>query len=411
MIDELFRPRPGAFLLLAGALLLAGCGQQSVGAPSGAPNGQRPVPEVGVIVVAPQSVTITTELPGRTTAYLTAEVRPQVNGIIKQRIFKEGSELAADTVLYQIDPATYRATYDSATAALQKAEAAVPSAQAKVERYQMLSRDKAVSQQDFDDANATLAQAKATVAAAKADLETARINLAYTEIKAPIGGRIGKSSISVGALVTANQADPLATIRQIDPIYVDLTQSSMSHLKFRRDLAEGRLSTRGTFVPVRLVLEDGSQYGHSGRLEFAEVKVDESTGTFTMRAEFPNPDRLLLPGMYVRAVLEEGITSSSFLVPQRAVGRNTKGDATALVVGKDDTVEERVLTVRRQIGANWLVDGGIGAGDRIIVEGSMKTQAGGKVKPVVVTVDDATGQVRRVALEGDVGGAPAAKVE
>jgi len=336
-------------------------------------------------------------------------VRPQVAGIIKQRSFKEGGEIASGAVLYQIDPASYQASFDSAAAALQKAEAAVPSAQAKVERYQGLIREKAVSQQDYDDAVATLAQAKAAVAASKADLDTARINVAYTQIKAPIAGIIGKSSISVGALVTASQTTALATIRQIDPINVDLIQSSVNHLKFRRDLAEGRLSVSGTSVPVRLLLEDGSAYAHAGRLAFAEVKVDESTGTFTLRAEFPNPERLLLPGMYVRAILEEGITSSSFLVPQRAVGRNTKGEATALLVGKDDTVEERVLAVRRQFGSNWLVDGGVAAGDRVIVEGSMKTKAGGKVRPVEVTIDEATGQVQRAGVEGGGTGAPAAK--
>jgi membrane fusion protein (multidrug efflux system) len=408
MINWICLRRTGVFGLLAGGLLLAGCGQQSgPSQASGAPG--QDAPEVGVVVLRPRAVTINSELPGRTTAYLTAEVRPQVAGIIKQRGFKEGGEIASGDVLYQIDPASYQATFDSAAAALQKAEAAVPSAQAKVERYQGLIREKAVSQQDFDDAVSTLAQAKAAVAAAKADLDTARINVAYTQIKAPIAGIISKSSISVGALVTASQTTALATIRQIDPIYVDLTQSSVNHLKFRRDLAEGRLSISGTSVPVRLLLEDGSIYAHAGRLAFAEVKVDESTGTFTLRAEFPNPERLLLPGMYVRAIIEEGITSTSFLVPQRAVGRNTKGEATALVVGKDLTVEERVLAVRRQVGSNWLVDGGVAAGDRVIVEGSMKTRAGGKVRAVEVTVDDATGQVRRAAPEGGAGGAPAAE--
>jgi membrane fusion protein, multidrug efflux system len=410
MIKWICMRRTGVFCLLAGGLLLAGCGQQSGPSPASGAPGQA-APEVGIVVLRPRAVTINTELPGRTTAYLTAEVRPQVAGIVKQRSFKEGGEIASGDVLYQIDAASYQAAFDSAAAALQKTEAAVPSAQAKVERYQGLIREKAVSQQDFDDAVATLAQAKAAVAASKAELDTARINVAYTQIKAPIAGIIGKSSISVGALVTASQTTALATIRQIDPIYIDLTQSSVSHLKFRRDLAEGRLSKSGTSVPVRLLLEDGSAYAHVGRLAFAEVKVDESTGTFTLRAEFPNPERLLLPGMYVRAILEEGITSSSFLVPQRAVGRNTKGEATALVVGKDDTVEERVLTVRRQVGSNWLVDGGVAAGDRVIVEGSMKTRAGGKVRPVEVTVDEATGHVQRAAVGSGATGAPTAKSE
>lgn len=357
------------------------------------------IPEVGVLTLHAQAVTLTTELPGRTTAYLTAEVRPQVNGIVKQRSFVEGTEVAAGSVLYQIDPATYRASYDSAVAALQKAEAAVPNAQAKAERYKGLSNSKAISQQDFDDAVATLAQAKASVASAKADLETARINLAYTDIKAPIAGRIGKSSITVGALVTANQSDALATIRQIDPIYVDVTQSSLNFLKFRRAIAEGRLSSRGTTVPVRLILEDGRSYDLPGKLGFAEVKVDESTGTFTLRAEFPNPDRLLLPGMYVRAVLEEGIAANNFLLPQRAVTRNAKGEAIALFVGKDDKVEQRVLQVRRGVGSNWLVDVDIADGDRLVIEGSQKARAGQAVKPFAVTLDDNTGDVKRAAVE------------
>ncbi|MFD2183160.1 efflux RND transporter periplasmic adaptor subunit [Rhodoplanes azumiensis] len=394
--------RTAAAAALLVATLLAGCGDSGNGGGAlGAPGSgaSMPTPEVGVMVLHPQSVAVTTELPGRTTAFLTAEVRPQVNGIVKRRLFTEGAEIAAGTVLYQIDPATYQAAYDSAAAALQKAEAAVPSAQAKADRYKGLSKEKAVSQQDVDDAVATLAQNKATVASAKADLDTARINLAYTEIKAPIGGRIGKSSITVGALVTANQTDALATIRQIDPIYVDLTQSSLNFLKFRRALAEGRLANRGDSVPVRLILEDGRPYDHPGKLGFAEVKVDESTGTFTLRAEFPNPDRLLLPGMYVRAVLEEGIAPGSFLVPQRAVTRNAKGEAVALFVGKDDRLEQRVLQVRRGIGTNWLIDTGVAEGDRVVIEGSQKARAGQPVKPVAVTLDETTGEVKRAAAD------------
>lgn len=390
VVRTVTRPQALAAPLLAASLLLAGCGQDGAKGPP-----QMPAPEVGVVVLHPQAVTITAELPGRTNAYLTAEVRPQVNGIVKQRMFKEGSEMQAGALLYQIDPASYQATYNNAEAALQKAEAAVPSAQAKADRYRGLSKEKAVSQQDLDDAIASLAQAKATVASSKADLETARINLAYTEIKAPIAGRIGKSSITVGALVTANQTDALATIRQIDPIYVDVTQSSLNFLKFRRALAEGRLANRGDSVPVRLILEDGRPYALPGKIGSAEVKVDESTGTFTLRAEFPNPDRLLLPGMYVRAAIEEGIASDSFLVPQRAVSRNTKGEATALFVGKDDKIEQRVLAIQRSIGVNWLVDVGVADGDRLVIEGSQKTRPGQPVKPVVVVLDDATGEVKR----------------
>nr|WP_245430847.1 efflux RND transporter periplasmic adaptor subunit [Rhodoplanes roseus] len=366
-----------------------------MGAPGGPGGSGGPAPEVSVVVLHPQAVAVTAELPGRTTAFLTAEVRPQVNGIIKERLFIEGAEIKAGAVLYQIDPSTYQASYDSAVAALQKAEAAVPSAQAKADRYKGLSKEKAVSQQDLDDAVASLAQAKASVASAQADLDTARINLAYTKIKAPIAGRIGKSSITVGALVTANQTDAPATIRQIDPIYVDVTQSSLNFLKFRRALAEGRLSNRGDSVPVRLILEDGRPYEQPGKMGFADIKVDESTGTFTLRAEFPNPDRLLLPGMYVRAVLEEGIAPGSFLVPQRAVSRNTKGEAVAMFVGPNDKIEQRVLQVRRGIGTNWLVEQGLTNGDRVVIEGSQKARSGQPVRPVAVTLDETTGEVKR----------------
>jgi membrane fusion protein, multidrug efflux system len=376
--------------LLAAISALVGCGPSG---PKGPP--QMPLPEVGVLTLRPKPVTITTELPGRTSAHLTAEVRPQVNGIIKDRLFKEGSEVGAEAVLYRIDSSTYQASYDSAKAALQKAEAAVPSAQAKVDRYRNLNNQKAVSAQDLDDAMATLAQAVATVAAAKADVETTRINLAYAEIKAPIAGRIGKSSITVGSLVTANQTDALATIRRIDPINVDLTQSSLSHLKFRRALAEGRIANRGAAIPVRLILEDGRQYSAEGKLEFAEVKVDESTGTFTLRAEFPNPDGLLLPGMYVRAVIEEGVAKNAFLVPQRAVTRNAKGEAVALFVDKDGKVEQRELVARRGVGPNWLVDNGVADGDRVIVEGAIKAQPGQMARPFDVILDEASGAVKR----------------
>jgi len=394
MIIGSLSARAALVLALAGGLLLSGCGRQS--GPAAAPSRMgAAVPEVSVVVLHPSSVAITSELPARVTAYLTAEVRPQVNGIIKERQFTEGAEIASGDVLYQIDPATYQATFDSATAALQKAEASVPSAQAKADRYKGLVNEKAVSQQDVDDATATLAQLKASVAAAKADLETARINLAYTKVKAPISGRIGKSAVSVGALVTANQGDALSTIRALDPIYVDIAQSSANLLKLRRAFAEGRLATRGAGIPVRLILEDGAIYPFEGKLGFAEVKVDEGTGTFTLRAEFKNPDRLLLPGMYVRAVIEEGVSSGAFLVPQRGVSRNIRGEATGLFVAADDKVEERVLTIRRGIGNDWLVETGVAEGDRLIVEGTMKARRGQPVNPTEVTIDQTSGEVKR----------------
>lgn len=375
--------------VLAVLLLAAGCGEQSGKAPS-APARR----EVSVVTLHRRPVVITAELPGRTAAFLIAEVRPQVSGIIVKRLFKEGSEVAAGDALYQIDPASYQAAYDSAAASLQKSEAVVPSAQAKVERYQGLIKQNAVSKQDLDDALATLAQAKADVAAATAAVATARINLAYTKVTAPIGGRVDASTVTVGALVTADQTTALTTIRQLDPINVDVTQSSTNLLKFRTALAEGRLKVLGPNVAVKLRMENGTTYDHDGKIAFAEANVSQTTGTFTVRAEFPNPDRLLLPGMYVRATVEEGVAEDSFLVPQRAVTRNTKGEATAKFVGADGKVAERVLATQRSIGNNWLVSGTLSDGDKVIVEGSQLVRAGQEVTAVEVTIDDATGEIR-----------------
>jgi membrane fusion protein (multidrug efflux system) len=255
----------------------------------------------------------------------------------------------------------------------------------------------------MDDANATLAQAQADVAAAKANVETARINLAYTKVTAPIDGRIDKSALTPGALVTANQATALTTIRKLNPISVDVTQSSTNLLKFRDNIASGRLKFTGPNVAVKLKLDTGQEYGQSGRLEFAEANIDETTGTFRVRAEFPNPDKLLLPGMFVRAVIQEGIAENSFLLPQRGVGRNTKGEATGKFVGPDGKVEERVLTTRRSIGNNWLVDSGVKDGERLIVEGGQLVRPGQVVTPTEVSIDEATGELksanRRAELE------------
>jgi membrane fusion protein (multidrug efflux system) len=371
-------------------LFLAGCGNQSdmaakmAGLPSKA--------EVSVVTLHPQSIAITTELPGRTAASLIAEVRPQVNGIIKNRIFKEGAEVAPGDNLYKIDPATYQAAYDSAVAAKKKAEAAVPNAEAKVERYSTLIKQNAVSKQDYDDAVATLAQAKADVESNRAAVETARINLAYTNITAPIAGRIDKSSLTPGALVTASQTTVLTTIRTIDPINVDVTESSTNLLNWRRAVSEGRIKVSGTDVSVKLKLENGTMYNHAGRLEFAESNVSESTGTFTLRAVFPNPDRLLLPGMYARAIVEQGVAQNGFAVPQRGVTRNSKGEATGMFVMADGKVEQRVLTVGRNVGNNWLVTG-IKDGDRIIVEGTQLVKPGDAVTTVEVTIDPTSGEV------------------
>lgn len=383
--------RGAALLVVVTALgLVAGCKEQS--APAGPPGGMRP--QVGVVVLRPTSVAITAELPGRTNASFTAEVRPQVAGIIRERHFKEGSEVAAGDSLYLIDPAPYQAAYDAAIAARQKAEAAVPSAEAKVERYQSLAKQNAVAKQDLDDAVATLAQARATVAAALADEQTAKINLAYTHITAPIAGRIDKSTLTPGALVTAGQATALTTIRTLEPINVDITQSSRRLLDLRQAIAAGRVKIAGDDVRVRLRLENGEFYPHTGRLAFSEGNVSETTGTFTLRAEFPNPDRTLLPGMYVRATVEEGVAENSWLVPQRAVTRNTKGEAVAMFVGADDKVEARVLKLGSSIGNNWLVGEGIAGGDRVVVEGLQSARPGSAVQAVEVTIDERSGEVR-----------------
>jgi membrane fusion protein (multidrug efflux system) len=381
---------------MSAAMLLAGCNQQK----STQNNAPAVKPEVSAMALRPRSVAITAELPGRTAAFLIAEVRPQVGGIIRSRNFKEGGEVKQGDILYEIDPSAYQAAYDSSAAALQKAEGAVPSAQSKLDRYKGLSAQSVVSQQDFDNANATLVQAQADVAGAKAALETARINLDYTKIRAPIAGRVGASTVTVGALVTGDQTTPLTIIRTLDPINVDVTQSSTNLLKFKRAVAEGRLKTSGNSVSVHLTLEDGSKYNETGVLEFSEAAVAETVGTINVRVVFPNPERILLPGMYVRATVEEGIAENSFLVPQRAVTRNTKGQPTAKFVTSDGKVQERVLTVQRSIGNSWLVNEGLKDGDRVIVEGSQRVRDGQDVNASSVTVDDATGEVKQASADG-----------
>ncbi|PST18130.1 efflux transporter periplasmic adaptor subunit [Rhizobium sp. JAB6] len=381
---------------LIAAMLLAGCNQQN----SAQNNAPVVKTEVSAMSLHPQSVAITAELPGRTSAYLVAEVRPQVGGIIRSRNFKEGSEVKEGDVLYEIDPSSYQASYDSAAAALQKAQGALPSAQSKVDRYKSLTQQDAVSKQNLDDAVSALAQANADVASAKAALETARINLDYTKMRAPIGGRVDASTVTVGALVTADQTTALTTIRQLDPINVDVTQSSTNLLEFRRAVAEGRLKTSGNNVSVHLTLEDGSQYKETGTLQFAESSVAETVGTITVRAVFPNPDRILLPGMYVRATIQEGIAENSFLVPQRAVTRNTKGEPIAMFVTTEGKVQQRVLKVERSIGNSWLVNQGVADGDRVIVEGVQRVRDGQEVTVSPVTIDDATGEVKQAAADG-----------
>ena len=369
-------------LLVLGSVILNGCGEPKAG------GGEPPMgpPEVGVVEIQPQKVALTTELAGRTAAYMVSEVRPQVGGIIQKRLFTEGGDVAAGQPLYQIDPATYQAAFESARASLAKAEANLASTRSKASRYEELVAIKAVSQQDYDDAQAALKQGLADVAAAKAAVETARINLAYTKVAAPIAGRIGRSTVTPGALVTASQQNALATVQQLDPIYVDVTQSSAELLRLKRDLASGQLKKAGASqAAVQLVLEDGSAYPLAGKLQFSDITVDQSTGTITLRAVFPNPKGDLLPGMYVRTVLEEGVDEQAILVPQQGVSRDTKGNPTAMVVGADGKVEQRTLKTRRALGDKWLVSDGLKAGDKLIVDGLQKIRPGVPVKPVSTT--------------------------
>ncbi|MBO9874786.1 efflux RND transporter periplasmic adaptor subunit [Xanthomonas sp. D-93] len=338
---------------------------------------------MGVLTVAARPVALTTALPGRTVPYLIADVRPQVNGIIQSRAFREGSDVQAGQALYQIDPATYRASYDSSVAALGKAQATLRTARLKAERYHELIKVSAISKQDDDDADAALGQAEADVAAAKANVETARINLAYARVAAPISGRIGKSSVTPGALVTASQATALATIQQLDPIYVDVTQPSASLLRLKQALAAGELEQADAkAAKVSLLLEDGSPYPLQGRLEFSDVTVDQNTGSITLRAVFPNPNAELLPGMYVRAVLQEGTKDQAILVPQQAVSRNGAGKPTAYVVGPDHKLQLRVLETDRAVGDQWLVRSGLRPGEHLVVEGLPRARPGVTVKTV-----------------------------
>jgi membrane fusion protein (multidrug efflux system) len=365
--------------ILSGFIAMTGCGKQ------GPQAGQTPnmAPEVGVLTIQPQRVTLTTELSGRTSAHLIAEVRPQVSGIIQKRLFTEGTDVKDGDVLYQIDPASYQAAYNSARAALARSEANLIPVRLKAERYRELVKINAVSKQDNDDAAAALKQAEADVEAGKAALETARINLAYTKVTAPISGRIGRSSVTDGALVTANQAAALATIQQLSSMYVDVTQSSAELLRLKHSFASGLLKKNGADqARVKLILEDGSHYPLPGTLKFSEVTVDQSTGSVTLRAIFPNPNKLLLPGMFVRAIVEEGVNERAILVPQRGVTRNPAGDAMVMIVGEGEKVEPRIIKVARTIGDDWLVSDGLKTGDRVILEGIQRARPGTPVKAV-----------------------------
>lgn len=362
---------------LAASMAFSGCGKKA--AP---PAPQLPPQDVGVVTLKPEPVEVVTELPGRTAAYRVAEVRPQVGGIILKRLYEEGTEVREGDQLYQIDPARYQADYDSAKAAVARAEAVLEVSRLLAERRKKLVTSSVISQQDYDDVLAQSKQALADLAAAKAALEMARINLEYTKVLAPISGTIGRSSVTEGALVTTGQTVPLATVHQLDPIYVDVTQSSAQLLRLRRQLEQGDLKgANGRQADARLILEDGTTYAHPGKLQFSEVSVDQGTGSVTLRAVFPNPDQDLLPGMFVRALVTEGVNEEALLVPQRGVTRNAKGQATALVVGADNVVELRNLKTDRIIGENWLVTEGLNPGDRVIVEGLQKTAPGASVNP------------------------------
>lgn len=373
----MYHPRAlvrAAFCMLLPLVLLA-CEEGGKNAPGS--SGPR---EVAVIKLEPRREVYTTALAGRIASFQVAEVRPQVGGILQQRLFTEGADVKAGQALYQIDPATYEAAQDSAQAALMKAEANVTPARLKAERFRELLAIKAVSKQEYDDAQAAFKQAEADVAVNRAAVKTARINLEYTKVRSPISGRIGKSAFTPGALVTANQAQALTSIRQLDPVYVDITQSSQDLLRLRAQFSNGELRSAAEEAPVRLKLENGSMYPHEGRLQFTDVSVDESTGMVSLRALFPNPEHILLPGMYVRAVIAEGVDENALLVPQRALRRDPKGQASVLLVDGGGKVEVRLVDVGRTVGDSWQVLSGLKPGESVIVEGGQNVRPGMNVK-------------------------------
>jgi membrane fusion protein (multidrug efflux system) len=366
-----------AIAVLLGGLTLTAC------KPAGNVPVTPPPPEVATITVSQRAVLLTTELPGRTSPYRIAEIRPQVNGLIQKRLFTEGSNVKAGQELYQIDPAPFRAALDNAQAALGRAEANLPAVKSRAERFKQALADKAVSQQDVEDAEAALKQAEADVRYYQAMVETARINLEYAHVVSPISGRIGTSTVTDGAIVTAYQPTALATIQQLDPIYVDVPQSTAELLRLQQRLADGRLTRGGTNGnQVRLILGDGTKYPLAGALQFRDVSVDPTTASVMLRAVFPNPEGVLLPGMFVRAVVQEGVNDSAVLIPQQAVSRDPKGIPLALVVDTNGKVEQRKLTLDRAIGDQWLVAAGLSPGDQVIAEGVQKVRPGTAVKAV-----------------------------
>lgn len=376
-----FRILKGAalFTALAGFFLLSGCKPQN--SVSGPPQGG--APEVTVVTVSTQSVVLTTELPGRTVPYRIAEIRPQVSGLVLKRLFTEGSNVQAGQVLYQIDSAPFQASLDNAKATLEKAEAQLFSIRLRAERYRDLVSDKAISRQDYDDATAAEKQALAEVEYWKATIKTALINLGYTRVTAPISGRIGKSNVTDGAIVTAYQPLPLATIQQLDPIYVDVPQSTTDLLRLKRRLKDGRLKKNVKDQnKVKLIMEDGTPYPLEGTLQFSDVTVDPTTGSVIMRVVFPNPEDIILPGMFVQALIKEGANEQAVLIPQQGVSRDSKGNPLALIVDAESKVAFRQLTLDRAINDKWLVSAGLSPGDRVIVEGMQRVRPGVTVKAV-----------------------------
>jgi membrane fusion protein (multidrug efflux system) len=368
---------PLALVVAVAAFALAGCGQQASNGPPQA------APEVGVETIAPHPVVASTELSGRLSAIRLAEVRPQVEGIVRKRLFTEGSLVAAGSVLYQIDPDSYQATYDQDAGTLAKAVATAAAAQTKATRYTALWKVQGVSQQDYDDAISSLQEAQADVVADRAALKTAAINLGYTKVVAPIAGRIGKSSVTEGALVTAEQTTALATVQATDQMYLDVTRSSADWLRLQKEFASGQLQQAGKDgAVVHLVMEDGTPYAQAGKLMFSDITVDATTGSVTLRCVFPNPDGVLLPGMFVRARLEEGVNRQAITVPQLAVSRASDGSASVLTVDAANKVVQTHVTADNANGADWIVTSGLKAGDRVIVAGSQKARTGALVKPV-----------------------------
>ena len=385
-----------AAVILFCCLLPTGCNSTS-----GSKEGQAGPPEVGVITITPRPVTITTELPGRTAPYLIAEVRPQVAGIVLERMFQEGGEVTEGMPLYQIDPDLYRARLNSANASLQKAKANVEAATARVARYKEMLRSKSVGVQDYDDAVAASRQTMAEVSIAEAELEHASIELKRTVVRSPITGRIGKSNVTKGALVTASQAEPLATVQRLDPMYVDVTQPSVDYMRLKRDLESGLFQQAGKNAEqIDLILEDGSPYSRKGTMEFSDITVNQNTGSITMRIRFDNPNSELLPNIYVRARLQTAHQDHGITVPQRSVARDPDGKAYVLVVGDGGIVEKRFVTAPRTLGSAWLVTQGLSSGEKVVVDGFQNIIfSEGSPPPVVTPVDASPPQAPAAAAK------------